>query len=516
MRLQSLLNLLGPQGIETWQKSDLNVDITGSRSLSASLDAFFPHILYYGELSRLPQLPPMDLPLNLICLADVPVTTQFRDAGNLNLFLLRDAARAQEVFGIVREACTENPHITAGMNLLLEALFSDQGIQHLVDVAYTVFQNPVFVADPSYKYIACTQGVELDFPDMEEEKKLGYILDKNVEGIRHSRLDDRARKNRYPLYLPDDLRKKGMLVTEVTIQGVEVAHIALYEMNRPFEDSDYILLYRMSKLVSQELQKSSLFTTNRDTMTAYLLADLIERKPVATQSLAHRLQIMGHTLKKELFVFTLSPQTGTESPSRIRAVAEGLLRILPNSIHVVYQETIVLLTSRDLSTGLTPYEEAELDTLCTTGALVMGMSRPFTNVSDFYRHYLQSLKAAELGSKLHHRPGVYRYGQYAVYQLVEYAAKNGHAHDFIDPDLLRLMTYDKENKTQLVETLRLHLQNAWNPTATAEALHVHKNTLFYRMEKIRSMLDDKLENGEKRLALSISLCALDYLNATEK
>ena len=516
MRLQSLLTRLGPQGIETWQKSDLNVDITGSRPLSASLDAFFPHILYYGELSSLPQIPPTEAPLNLICLADVPVTTQFRDASNLNLFLLRDAARAEAVFTVIREECTENPQITAGMNLLLEALFSDQGIQHLVDVAYKVFHNPVFIADPSYKYIACTQGVELDYPDIEEEKRLGYILDKNVEGIRRDRLDDRTRKNRYPLYHPDERRKKGMLVTEVTIQGVEVAHIALYEMNRPFEDSDYILLYRLSKLVSQELQKSSLFTSNRDAVTAYLLADLIERKPVATQSLAHRLQIMGHTLKKQLYVLTLSPQTGTSSPSRIRAVTDGLLRILPNSIHVVYQETIVLLTSRDPATGLTEHEQAELEAFCATGMLNVGVSRPFSDIAEFSKYYQQSLKASELGAKLHAAPGVYRYGRYAVYQLVEYAATNGHADDFIDPDLLRLQAYDRENKTQLVETLRLHLQNAWNPAATAEALHVHKNTLFYRMEKIRSMLDGKLEDGDKRLALAMSLCTLDYLHAADR
>ena len=52
-----------------------------------------------------------------------------------------------------------------------------------------------------------------------------------------------------------------------------------------------------------------------------------------------------------------------------------------------------------------------------------------------------------------------------------------------------LMEYDKNFNTQLVDTLRALLDEDFNWTRTAARLYVHVNTLRYRYEKIRQILD---------------------------
>ena len=55
----------------------------------------------------------------------------------------------------------------------------------------------------------------------------------------------------------------------------------------------------------------------------------------------------------------------------------------------------------------------------------------------------------------------------------------------------------------LVETLRVWLDHPADPRACAEALHVHPNTVRYRMGRVRELLDVDLADPTVRLALAL-------------
>ena len=55
------------------------------------------------------------------------------------------------------------------------------------------------------------------------------------------------------------------------------------------------------------------------------------------------------------------------------------------------------------------------------------------------------------------------------------------------------------------------LQTPGNPGKTAENLHIHKNTLLYRMNKIKSLTGCSLEDGDEIMSLGLSYKLMRYL-----
>ena len=59
---------------------------------------------------------------------------------------------------------------------------------------------------------------------------------------------------------------------------------------------------------------------------------------------------------------------------------------------------------------------------------------------------------------------------------------------FVSTVLGPLIAYDDDNGTQLVETLNFYFASRENPRIAAQALHVHTNTVYQRLERIEGLL----------------------------
>ncbi len=64
---------------------------------------------------------------------------------------------------------------------------------------------------------------------------------------------------------------------------------------------------------------------------------------------------------------------------------------------------------------------------------------------------------------------------------------------------------------KLEETLRCFLENAGSVPRTAEALEVHRTSLYYRLRQIQEITGLDLDNGAHRLVLHTGLRVTDLL-----
>ncbi len=62
-----------------------------------------------------------------------------------------------------------------------------------------------------------------------------------------------------------------------------------------------------------------------------------------------------------------------------------------------------------------------------------------------------------------------------------------------------LLDYDDKHHADLVETLFYYLKNNGSVKAVADEMFIHKNTIVYRMSKIKELLQTDLESGEERM-----------------
>lgn len=72
--------------------------------------------------------------------------------------------------------------------------------------------------------------------------------------------------------------------------------------------------------------------------------------------------------------------------------------------------------------------------------------------------------------------------------------------------LLRpLERYDREHHGDLVKTLKAYIRCGGNSTQAAAALFMHRNSIRYRLQHIRSLTNLDPDDAEERLALQIGV-----------
>jgi len=73
--------------------------------------------------------------------------------------------------------------------------------------------------------------------------------------------------------------------------------------------------------------------------------------------------------------------------------------------------------------------------------------------------------------------------------------------------LEELRRHDEEHGTSYVSTLVAHLDHHGDPARAAASIHVHPNTLRYRLARMAEVVDLGLDDATTRLALRLLLLA---------
>jgi hypothetical protein len=132
---------------------------------------------------------------------------------------------------------------------------------------------------------------------------------------------------------------------------------------------------------------------------------------------------------------------------------------------------------------------------------------PDDGISGFRRSHAQALTAERVGRTPHPKPGrLYDYG--ALELMVLLGADTKAAVEFVTRELGPLAVDDK-SMAALRDTVRCFLDQERSLTATAELLHIAKNTVVYRVQKAERLLGRSLR--EDRLRLHTALYLADQL-----
>jgi hypothetical protein len=76
-------------------------------------------------------------------------------------------------------------------------------------------------------------------------------------------------------------------------------------------------------------------------------------------------------------------------------------------------------------------------------------------------------------------------------------------------DITRIQAHDAEQQTDYLDTLRAYLASNGNISAMASLLHVHNNTVRYRVSRLAKDFDLDLDDPQKRLWLWLRLTTMD-------
>lgn len=176
--------------------------------------------------------------------------------------------------------------------------------------------------------------------------------------------------------------------------------------------------------------------------------------------------------------------------------------------HLFYYDNLQILIY--LSTPKQLSLSKIIEVICYCDSIVLGVSdeiHSLTQIGQNYKRACFSLAAAELWK----RPNVI-FDELGIFQLLFCNS---------DPDMLQLIyqrnlgtleQYDSEHDTDYVNTLRLFLLSDCNLIETASRLYTHRNTIVYRIRKIKDLLGTELDNSSIKFDLLMAFYIKEYLS----
>ncbi len=243
------------------------------------------------------------------------------------------------------------------------------------------------------------------------------------------------------------------------------------------------------------------------------LADDLLAGADGDRSLA-RAQGLGYDLQRVHRVVVVSTDPGRDREpddlfDSVRRVARDLS---VGSLVVARGATVVVLSDAER-----PWEQlrALVDGMLGSGHCRVGVGGQCMRPSDFPRSYREAQLALDVQIAAHGGEQATEFDKLGVFRILVESGELSGISRFVDRWLGSLIVYDDHHGTELVETLRQYLEHGGGYEATALALSTHRNTLKYRLQRIRAISGLDLVDADARFNLQLATRALSTLNALE-
>jgi sugar diacid utilization regulator len=137
-------------------------------------------------------------------------------------------------------------------------------------------------------------------------------------------------------------------------------------------------------------------------------------------------------------------------------------------------------------------------------AWIAGMGEPATSPAQVHRSSTEARDAARLGYALLGPRRVVRPADLGIYRLLLALRDAGELAPFVQRTLDPLLA-DTRNGDALVDTLDAFFACNGNLSEAARRLHLHRNSLIYRLNRARELLGRDLDDADLRLALQLAI-----------
>jgi GAF domain-containing protein len=259
-------------------------------------------------------------------------------------------------------------------------------------------------------------------------------------------------------------------------------------------DDDRPLIEQAARVVALDLLKDRAVAEVERRVGRELLDALLAEDPTVDAGLERRASELGVDLSVPHRILALRPSRGGgEAIRALRAqrwcsfVAEYgpfVLALVPGS------EAAVTESLRSVIDG-------------TARAVV---SAPCGTVADYRPQFLAARRVLELlGDR--DGPPVIDLDDAWVLTLLARGGNEAELRRFVDSRLGPLIRHDAEHGLGLIGTLEAYLDADRSPTRAALALNVHVNTVYYRLDRMKALLGDRLSDPRRAVDLQVALLA---------
>lgn len=244
--------------------------------------------------------------------------------------------------------------------------------------------------------------------------------------------------------------------------------------------------------------------------TEQLLLHLIRNREIDEPLLRLRAQSV-HIDSEGFFALLMLDLRGYHPQRQSIATIRAELSAAINGPSVIDGEILTFLVCHDTQEeGERRQLRRKAERILADNGLFGVLGRTFYRLGEFHRNYSHTLDVLKL--RFCAAPGqcLVSADEFLIYSLAAALREQDPQSSLTHPAIQTLLRSDQARRTSYVETLFSYLAHAQKPAPTCAALHIHRNTLDYRLRRIEELTGLDWGDGDLMFRVYFSLCAMRY------
>ncbi len=490
MKWYELTELLTYDGMDVLCQLDPAHPLFSVMRLAPFLQHLSDHTLYIGTYSDFLCIPvPEQADISVILYLDQTPDISYLKTHAKNIIGIHTENQYQICTNDLQEIFSELHRMDHWIRHLYDQIHEGATLLDAVNLIAEYYQRPVNVVDSSFSVIAHSDNFSEFDSRLSEDQNRGYILPDIIKAI-----NIRARKEQKlshePILIED--YENGTFIhyhTPILENRVQIGAFSIFL--HPEEQLSFVQKYYLPE-IAQTLsffwKEHNISAQNSDSYASGLLTALFYNTNLSVLDIESRMLAYGHQLFENKYVVTAQLANTTDTTvAHLRSILQNILR---HSICTTVDNHLVFLTSYEQSDSGSPAGEilGPLYNLPDSiPGLHIGISSRFQSLSEARTGLKQAQEVLTIGPVCEPSQAVYSYDDYRLQCMVHKLSETTNISLYYYPQLYALSTYDEEHDTSLLYTLFVYIFCFGDKSISyiCQKLNIHKNTLYFRLSKIR-------------------------------
>jgi sugar diacid utilization regulator len=404
----------------------------------------------------------------------------------------------QDVFVLVNDWYTD----------MQNAVITKKTIQDIIDLSERVIGNFISVSDSALALIAYTKNIPTDDPISLFLIENGYHSEETVKKFKKYKRFGTWTESEGLIVNADYSIAKHVVISKVFTFGVSYfTHVVMSCTHRKLTPGLLDLFTYLAEMMEHCVKREWDEERGGNYVYNSLIADLMNGR-ITAENACERARIVGiHPADKYIVML---PVDGMGSASFPERMARDISRMFCNIRPVYFNiRPMFFLHCGDMD-AVFDRMLARLDAYFRKNDVRCGVSDIFDDLLELPDACLQAEIALSESAAALRQNGIAQFDACYAGSLFD---KSERAARLLETSrcgkmLARLRRTDEEKHSNNFEVLRTYLYNERRAAETAVALHMHRNNVVYRIDRIEKLLGISLEDWQTRKNLLISLIAM--------
>jgi GAF domain-containing protein len=312
------------------------------------------------------------------------------------------------------------------------------------------------------------------------------------------------------------------LVVPVVLDETAAGHLWALQPRAPFGPSQRQALTRAAAVVALALLKERTAQEVEWRLSRDFFDDLFEAEGQSAEALQARARQLGADLSRPHTVLVIRrdptpEQTGTRHEDREAYAQRSLLSLIQRTgaawggatLTATRSDHVVVLwddTENDRpALEFAEHLRREVLAYASGWTATISVGPRCADIREYGDAYRLACGVLDLVQQSDRRDRVVSLDSIGAYRLLLQVKRPQELQCFAESMLGTVHAYDRQHQTKLGATLTAYMAHRCNVAVTGKALHVHPNTVAYRLRRIEALLDIDLSDPQAMLHLQLAL-----------